>query len=143
MTYSTSPLGYDDCFGVMDEALQNEIGIRMCLPDEKTAQRFRARCHQARVINRKQNTEIFEKSHPMYGLSQYDRLVIRIAIEKSIVWVYFEKSRGVPGRIEKLSPNDAVEELLPPPSVTVTAPTDDEIGDAFDKIIPVDGADHG
>lgn len=107
MTLSTSRLAYQDCLDVFDKALEDAKGIRVKVPDLSTAQNFRARLHQARVLDRKANAEGYAEGHPMHGHSVYDEITVRIKKTKSGHYVYLERG-GMPE--EAIEPLSSVEE---------------------------------
>lgn len=103
MTLSDSRLAYQDCLDAMDRALEDQKGARIPMPDYDAAQRFRARLHQARVLDRRANKRIYAEDHAMYGCSIYDEIVVRIKKTKTAVYIYLEKQSLVKEDIEALS----------------------------------------
>ena len=120
MTISVSRLAYEDCYKVMDAALEDAIGARVKFIDHGTAMFFRMRLHQARKIDRKDNMQLYEEDHPLYGRSAYDKLAARVID----AWVYVEKIGIDLGEIEPLSG----QAQLPPPEpilqLEASTPTD-------------------
>lgn len=102
MAISNSRLSYEDCYKVMDQALDDEIGARVKLANHDDAVFFRMRMHQARAIDRKDNKVLYNEGDPLYGRSPYDQLVIRIKELEDAVWVYAERVK-MPEEIEPLS----------------------------------------
>ena len=104
MSISMSRQSYGDCFDLMEKALEDAKGVRVCLGTGDKATFFRMRCHTARQINRKDNMEIYKAGEPMHGASIYDKLTFRIKEdEDGQFWVYAEKTELEPGSVESLS----------------------------------------
>lgn len=78
MVTSTSRLAYQDCFELMDQALEAPRGIRFPVSSRGIANHFRVRLHTARDINRKDNKDEYEKGHALWGCSAYDELTVQI-----------------------------------------------------------------
>ncbi len=117
MAISKSHLAYADCYSVMDDALADEAGARISLPNEGAARFFRMRCHQARTLDRQQSYDVYADDHPMHGASLYDKLIVRLRQIDGVWWVYFEQSNVIPGKVEALSglPAPEVQQSLPAP----------------------------
>jgi hypothetical protein len=103
MSISESRLAYIDCFAAMDKAIDDEAGARVPMESMDAATFYRMRCHQARKIDRRRNREIYEEGHLMYGLSIYDKLVIRIRNVNDRIYVYFTKVADESNEAESLS----------------------------------------
>lgn len=109
MTASASRLAYTDIYAAMDKAKADKKGIRIRFADKATAQTFQARVHQARKIDRVDNTAIYEPDDPLYGKSVYDTLITRLRQDtEGRWWVYLERLI-LKGEIESLS--DGEEEI--------------------------------
>lgn len=102
MTTSNSRLAYDDAFEFMERAFEaaekGKILRRKFYEKEDTIEnrgaaiQFRARIHQARVIDRKDNKELYpEKEHPLHGRSKYDILSAQIRLEGDCIFLYMRK----------------------------------------------------
>lgn len=78
MPTPTSRLAYSDCYDLMDAALADEIGVRIPFKSRGDAMQARVRLHSARMIDREENMKIYERDHPLYGRSTYDRLIVQI-----------------------------------------------------------------
>lgn len=102
MTISNSRQSYGDCYAAMDQALESEFGVRMRVPTLDAATFLRMRMHQARKINRKDNAATYERGHPMYGASAYDKLIVRIRTEEDGIYLYLEPVGLETGEIEVL-----------------------------------------
>jgi hypothetical protein len=104
MSISTSRLSYQDCFTLMEQALEDTKGVRVCMETFDKATFFRMRCHTARQIDRKDNKVIYKEGEKLHGASLYDALTFRIREdEEGKFWVYAEKTELEPGAIESLS----------------------------------------
>ena len=114
MSISNSRLSYTDCYQLLDQAVEDSLGARVCLGTYEAANFFRMRCHQARAINRRDNQEMYELGDPKHGASVYDQVVLRLKEdEEGAFWVYAEKSTLDPGEIESLSELESTEYSLP------------------------------
>lgn len=120
MSASTSRLAYQDAYDILDQAVENSVGIRVQVPDEGAGFNLRLRLHQARSIVRKENKEIYPEDHKLYGRSIYDPLVIRIKKEATKWWMYIEKMSAESLTIEPLGEDNGIdqpaESNLPAPS---------------------------
>lgn len=103
MVTSTSRLAYDDCFALMDQALEDDKGIRIRFVDQGSAMSLRLRIHAARVIDRNDNIEIYEADHPLHGKSVYDRLKASIRAIDGDIYLHLEKNSADNYEIESLS----------------------------------------
>ena len=104
MSISTSRLSYQDCYEFMDHAMDDNKGSRIASGTKDNATFFRMRCHTARQINRTDNKRIYERGHPLYDASIYDKLVFRIKEdEDGQFWVYAEKTELDLESVEGLS----------------------------------------
>lgn len=140
MTLSNSPLAYEDAYAALEAATADPAGVRIRMNNLDAAIYFRMRCHQARKIDRNRNLETYEKTDPLYGVSAYDRLALRIEQDADGVWLRIEKHTIIPGEIESLSGGHVVTELparMPEPRKKATVPlppTDELLGKAFDEM---------
>lgn len=118
MTLSHSLLSYQDCTEAMDLAMDDPRGGRVRFRDLPSAQHFRARCHQARMIIRNQNKKIYDSpDHPLHGSCTYDVLVLRLKRGPGESWVIdLEKMTADTIVVEPLSEAPA---LLPQPKPTL------------------------
>jgi len=104
MSLSNSPLAYADCYDFMDRAINDPIGARVAISTENAAVHMRMRCHQARNINRTENSKTYPNSnHPLNGKSPYDVLVLKIKEENERVYLYAERYDMEIDGIEMLS----------------------------------------
>lgn len=123
MVAATSRLAYEDAFAILDQALADDRGIRIPFKERAGANHLRARLHQARQIERKENASTYEKGHVMHGRSQYDAICCSIAPdthdETVFFWLYVEKRSleglviqslsALPKRIEAYHPMKLIE----------------------------------
>lgn len=109
MSLSNSRLAYNDCFDLLDRALDDPRGIRVELADENSAVYLRMRIHHARSIDRADNEKTYEPDHPLHGRSPYDILVCRIDSASDPVWLYLDKQKVEIGRIEPIPEGTLIE----------------------------------
>lgn len=144
MTVNSSLLAYEDCFAVMDATLADDLGLKMTMADERSAIHFRLRCHYARKLDREKNLRIYPKEDLRHGLSQYDKIVIKLRAVDGKAILLFERVVSIPGKIESLSgaevnltlPDYIPQKALPKPEES-PLPVNEDLGDAFDQIVPV------
>ena len=103
MTISNSRLSYEDCYKIMDAALDDKIGARVKMVNHDAAVFLRMRLHTARSIDRRDNQQIYEEDDPLYGRSVYDKLVTRIRKIDDDIWIYVEQIGADLGEVEPLS----------------------------------------
>jgi len=104
VTISQSRGSYADCREIMDRALEDSEGIRVKQPGIDEATYMRMRLHQARSIDRRDNSDTYERGHPLHGASVYDPLVIRIKTDSDgQTWLYLERTNLERIEIEPLS----------------------------------------
>lgn len=141
MSVSKSPGSYADCYAVMDAAITDPLGVRLRMANEDAATFFRMRCHMARKIDRDNNTLTFDPGDPLYAISIYDKLVLRIRMDdEDQAWLYLEQNTIIPGVAESLTTGEVVDMSLPvgiPPSRQLAAPEQD-LGAEFDGIEAVE-----
>lgn len=144
MTISKSPASYEDCYRIMERALDDEHGLRIRFAMESDAIFFRMRCHQARALDRAKNADTYEKGHPLHNTTPTDCLILRIHEVDKAWWVYMEKIAIVAGAVESLTTGENLEfdlpKALPKPPKQIAppqAPSADEMADALNDIVPV------
>ena len=109
MPRTDAKFAYEDCYAILDKALLDASGVRVGMLDEASCHTFRSRLNYARMLDRRQNRDAYDSSHPMHGQSEYDKLQFRI-IEgddeckriSSPWWVYVEHLK-MPSVVESLS----------------------------------------
>lgn len=123
MTTSTSKAAFQDCFDYFDQALGTKLGVRIPCADPKECRHLQTRLHQARVMSRHENDEVFARNrdHPDYFTSPYDVLVIKIREKpEGTWWVYIEQRRAK--KIEELEDAPpALPKPEPKPSIVEVA----------------------
>lgn len=105
MTLSQSRFAYNDCYEVMNKAIDDPKGIRVRVDDYNAGIHLRMRIHQARSIDRDDNRKTYANDHPMYGRSPYDRLIVRAPVEDidGNWWVRLDKPEANIYEIESLT----------------------------------------
>jgi hypothetical protein len=104
MSISTSRLSYQDCFELMEKAIEDSKGVRVSVGTYDKATFFRMRCHTARQIDRRDNKTIYKEGEKLHGASIYDALTFRIKRDVDDEWwVYAEKTELEAGAVESLS----------------------------------------
>ena len=103
MSLPTSLHAYTSELEAFQRAAASPNGIRIEFPDERSARAYLARLHQARVLDRRENKDIYSPGDPMYGKSDYDSLrVSKREDETGKFWLYLEKNEIIPGFVEEL-----------------------------------------
>jgi hypothetical protein len=119
MPTSTSRLAYEDCYEILNMAVEDEAGARVRVPDRRDAVTLRVRLHTARRIDREENRLTYDKDHPLHGKSVYDKLVVRIKDLEEAIYLYIEKIH-LNTHVEPLSSLSAPKQMLiGPPQQTV------------------------
>jgi hypothetical protein len=85
---STSRLAFADAYECMERALKDEFGIRVRFETEGHALNFRTRLNAARNIDRRDNGRIYPDTHPMHGVSEYDKVSARIREVDGCWYIY-------------------------------------------------------
>lgn len=83
---------YEDCYDYFDQARASANGIRILLETKSQAMHLQFRLHQARSLERRDNSRIYDRSDPRFGKSENDkfRVAVREAAEGDSWWVYIE-----------------------------------------------------
>lgn len=96
-----SEVSYQDLIPILDRAMVAPKGIRIPFQTKADAVRFRARCNEYRVIDRKRNQHIYPPGDRMHGSSAYDILVFKM--EPGTDGAYFiTMSPRMPVRLEDI-----------------------------------------
>lgn len=103
MTLPTHRVSYQVEYDLLDKALNDELGARIRMASVEAALHLRARIHQARKIDRKENREAYDEGHPMHGQSIYDKLVCRVKQSEGHVYLYLEQRNAESFEVEILS----------------------------------------
>lgn len=106
MTLPTHRVSYQVEYGILDKALNDELGARVKMPTWEAANHLRSRVHQARKIDRVQNTDAYPEGHQMHGQSIYDKLVCRIKQHKGYHYLYIEQRSAEDLTVERLSADE-------------------------------------
>jgi hypothetical protein len=112
MVISTSRLAYSDCFDLMDKAIADPKGIKIKFGENEEAWHFRIRLHTARKIDRKENRDIYDQTHPLHGRSVYDQLTMRIRKVGDHAWLRLERIDARVFEVESLTEPEADSEAL-------------------------------
>lgn len=123
---SSSRLAYQDCYDLLDRALENPRGIRVLMDGNINPSYMRARLHNARQVDRDDNAKTYPPEHVLFGRSTYDQLVIRIREADGKTWLYIERFLTNYLHIEELDNEVETVEVEPAKPVvdgqTVTLP---------------------
>lgn len=103
MSLTESRLAYADCFKVLDAAVADPKGARVPVKDYSAGVYLRMRLHQARKIDRIENKKTYELGHPMHGLSNYDKLVMKLYEIEEQWYVYLERPDSVEIEVQPMS----------------------------------------
>jgi hypothetical protein len=109
MTVSTSRAAYEDCFHLLDRAMDSPAGIRHSCPTSGAAHHLRVRLNYARVLSRNEHSALLADD-PKLGTSPYDGLILRVVADDPRWWVYIEP-RKLPGETEELAPIESYENI--------------------------------
>jgi hypothetical protein len=109
MSLTNSRISYEDCYQVLDKALDAQDGVRVGFEDHEQAKFYQMRMNKARQLDRRFNEERYENlDDPRRQRSEYDGLTIRLRQASGVHWVYIEK-RQVPQLIEEIKLEDEVD----------------------------------
>jgi len=105
MPTSTSRLAYEDCFNFFSEALEDPRGIRILFAKRGDAKQLQVRMHSARVLDREENAETYDPSHPLFGRSEFDQVMVRLVgtVGEEETWIYIERRGANVLQIQRLS----------------------------------------
>jgi hypothetical protein len=103
MPTPTSLFAYDDCYEIMNQALEDEEGARVELKSHDEANNFRMRLNAARTVMRENNREVYPPGDQMHGRSVFDGLVFRIKRVEGKFYVYLMRHAYGQVTVEKLS----------------------------------------
>jgi hypothetical protein len=110
MSLSNSRLAYEDCYKLLDQALDEDRGIRIEVNDLAAANYLRMRIHHARTIDRQENKVTYpDKDHPLHGRSPYDILIARIEGDGDTGMLYLDKQKVVILGVEPIPADFQVE----------------------------------
>lgn len=96
---------YDFEIEHFDRAVDEPRGIRVHFgKNANDAKKFQLRMHQARALHRQQSRRMYPKEDIRSGASIYDPLIVRVREDvEGDWWVYVEKQKFDPNRIESLT----------------------------------------
>lgn len=86
MSISTSKIAYEDCYALLDRALEARHGIKIVVPNYQFGRGLCTRINYARVLDRQTNREVYPEGDPHHGVSSYDVLTIRYPKEEAGRW---------------------------------------------------------
>lgn len=102
MSISTSKLAYEDCYDILDRALNAPSGIRVAAETRGQAVQLLTRLNYARTLERELSKEIHHPESSDYNVSQYDTLQVRRPREEDSKWWIYIVRRGQSVEIEEL-----------------------------------------
>jgi len=93
MAINLSRLAYGDCYDLLEKAISSDYptGLRVKFANRNEAIHFRQRLHNARYVDRLDNTKVYPDTHPMYGRSVYDIVNIRVRDLVDGWWLRLER----------------------------------------------------
>ncbi len=99
VTASNSRAAYNDCFELFDRALERGR-LRVGYASKGEAHQLYNRLQYSRVLDREENSRIYETDAPEHGTSAYDPLIVRAPREEHGKWWVYIEPRGITGVIE-------------------------------------------
>jgi hypothetical protein len=78
MPISQSILAYNDVRDTLDKAVEAERGIKLTFERYGDAIRWRYRAGKYRSMIRRQNMEVYDKSHALHGRTPYDEIEFKL-----------------------------------------------------------------
>lgn len=105
MSLPTHIDAYDDCMEYFQQALDDDLGLRIKFTDFGQANLFTLRMHQARALQRQLHRRLYPESDIRYGRSEFDKLTVRQPKQdtEDMWWVYIERSNSRVVTVESLS----------------------------------------
>jgi hypothetical protein len=100
-----------DAKELLERALASPRGIKIKCTTHGEAIRLAHRLNKARVVDRKNNSRIYEFGHPMYNQSDFDRLIVSVpkwvdenGVEQKsqAIWVKIEPRSAQSYHIEEI-----------------------------------------
>jgi hypothetical protein len=119
MVVSSSRLAFSDCFDLLEQAINDQKGIKVKFDSYDDAFNFRLRLHSARRIDRTENMQMYPEGHPMHGRSVYDPITCRIRKFDGGAWLRLERTDAREFEVESLSEPEEEPELALGPAQTV------------------------
>ena len=109
MALSSSINAYTDCLEFLERSLDEARGARIWFHTEGEANHWRMRCNQARKLHREQNKRSHEVNTKMWGVSEYDPLVMTVREGSDEVWwVYAQKMELAANRVEAIPEDEGM-----------------------------------
>lgn len=89
MTTPVSRMAYEECYDILDRAMESERGIQILYDKKGDALHFRVMLCAARDQDRKNNGRVYQPGDPLYRQTLYSKLRIRMPIfdEERNKWV--------------------------------------------------------
>ena len=148
MAINLSRLAYSDCYDLLEKAISSDYptGLRVLFATRNEAIHFRQRLHNARYVDRLDNTKVYSEDHPMYGRSVYDILHIRCREmkdkDKTGWWLRLERVDTRQFTIVALEPAEDYAGV--PPYVVLPEPTHAIVQDGgnLNLVVPVHPIQH-
>jgi hypothetical protein len=100
MPDNNSPLATGDVREVLMQALESEKGLQLTFATPTAAITFRRRAYAFRDVDRKRSKDIYEKGHPMFGVSDFDGL--RITLDGRVIKIEKYNLEGLQAEIKQL-----------------------------------------
>lgn len=91
MTLSNSRLAFKDCYELFELAMSDPKGVKVRFDKQNDALHFRHRMHQARKLDREDNKRVHPADSPMHGLSEFDKITVRIERDEHGHWLRLTK----------------------------------------------------
>jgi hypothetical protein len=123
MSASTSRLSFQDCFDVMEKAIESERGVRVQFETEGAAKHFLVRLNKARVLDRDENRQTYVPGDMLFGRSVYDPLMGQIRRVDGTVWLFINKLSAEHLVIEDIDGTELVDSQ-PRVEITVGSPAE-------------------
>ena len=135
MAINLSRIAYQDCYDLMEKAISSEYptGLRIKFANRNEAIHFRQRLHNARYVDRLDNTKVYPDGHQMYGRSIYDIINVRVRQLTDGWWLRLERVDARQFEIVALE-EDEIAALPPPPPPTSATITN---GGGMNLVVPV------
>lgn len=93
---------FGDVRTVLDKALESERGIRLRFGSSAARTKFRQRCYQLRMAERRASERQNDPDDPSYGTSDYDVLHFEIELDGSdfCLLIQLSENRDPPGLLK-------------------------------------------
>jgi len=112
MSLNNSRLAYEDCYDILDKALEIDGGVRVEFDNEEDATFHRMRLNQARQLDRTFNRDRYPNpEHPKHRRSDYDGLMFRVRKREEKWWIYVER-KAIMGAVEEIKKQNKTEKPI-------------------------------